>query len=245
MPESGDKPAALTVEELTAKVNALAEKVKKQAQLLTSTGQQVLDLQLHSTKSKFADLPNPQDVLKEAGLAPIPRDEDARVQPPRQHQPRQTQPQEYDVIDSEADYATNEDIMQLVGELQGQLELLEERSIRRSINLTLSSDEARLAPLPDTDGSEPSKDTFPQTLGEFKKLSNSRILELCSFYQLLPPTEQDNQQISDFLTDKIQQLNFDNSTAKTSDYSEAELDEFHDKLARYLGIQHRRVAGAW
>ena len=50
------------------------------------------------------------------------------------------------------DFATNDDLVQLVAELQGELNVIEERSIRRLVNSTKTDQDATLAPIPNADG---------------------------------------------------------------------------------------------
>lgn len=118
---------------------------------------------------------------------------------------------------------TQEDVNELVGELQGQLDFLELRTIRRGINLAIENEDGILAPLPDADGEEPA--TFPKTLKEFKQLSDSRVMELSGYYQLLPDA--------------------DEVTSRLSEFSQEELYEIYDSLARYLGIKYRKIKGNW
>ena len=119
----------LTIKDLVAQVESLTAKVKKQSQVITQTGQQVLEIQLAAQKQKIQDIPDPQAILN-GGAGNL---------------------KQVEAIE-EADYAINEDIFQLVGELQGQLDLLEERSIRRGINLTKTNANDLLAPFPDSYG---------------------------------------------------------------------------------------------
>lgn len=97
-----------------------------------------------------------------------------------------------------------EDIVQLVTELQAQLDILDERSIRRNATAFAVNENHHIAPLPGRDrtvplttrqstSEEPEDDNipkgFPGTLGEFEKQSESQILRWLLWYELLPPYE--------------------------------------------------------
>lgn len=76
-----------------------------------------------------------------------------------------------------SDYTTNDDIIQLVGELQGQLDIVEERAIRRTANSTITLDsERKLAPLRNNDGEELLD--FPTTLKQFSEIDDDLLIEL-------------------------------------------------------------------
>lgn len=205
------------VESLKQQVADLAALVKKQSQLLTKTGQQVLSLQVESTKHKVSDF-NPKN------LSGAPRS---------RHQPS---------VDT-TDFATNEDLVQLVGELQGQLEVLEERGIRRLINSQKKAGEV-LAPLLNQDGEEPSFELFPGTLAEFEKLNDEDLVKLARFYELLPPTAAERAKFEEFIEGKSDSPDAD-VVVKPSDFSKDDLVEAYDKLARFLGLSFRRGDDAW
>lgn len=138
-----------------------------------------------------------------------------------------------------SEFATNEDLVQLVGELQGQLNLLEQKSVLRTINAHQSKDEDILIPLPNVDGIMPIKDIFPHSIAEFKSLAGETILHLCKFYQLLAPTLEERAKMQAFVEGKIESPNvgadFD---APADDYPPETIEEMFSELADFLGISH-------
>lgn len=210
-----------TIEELSQKVNDLTALVQRQANLLTKTGQQVLDLQVKDTRSKLDRIPSLSA-----------------------NQTLRNQARSDQALDT-TEFATNEDIVQLVGELQGQLEFLEDRSIRRLFNATKTEKTDRLAAVPNTDGDLPSE--FPKSLEEFSGISVEKVIELMHFYDILPQTKQDQERLALFMEGKISNPNQGAAAhvPTKNDFSEAEFDAMFDDLARYLGLQERRSAGAW
>lgn len=143
-----------------------------------------------------------------------------------------------------SDYATNEDIVQLVGELQGQLDHLEDRTIARMFNSQLTKVQRKklIAPISNKDGEFPSADTYPKTVDDFLIMTKIVIIELCEFYELIVPTNEDLQQ---FLNDELQTLEQANANlsksliANIDDFSEADVKELQDELARFLGLTFR------
>lgn len=146
-----------------------------------------------------------------------------------------------------SDYVLNEDIVQLVGELQSQLDSLEDRTIARIFNSKLGAKEGKIAPLSNKDGELPTFDFYPQNIDDFTKLKAEEILSLCEFYELIVPNDESLQQ---FLNDeKLQTLEeasnlIDNKT-KPEDLSDDEIKDLHDELARYLGLVYRNNKDAW
>ncbi|ODV95829.1 hypothetical protein PACTADRAFT_49276 [Pachysolen tannophilus NRRL Y-2460] len=211
----------VTVEDLSNKVLELTEIVKKQSKLITTTGQQVLDLQVKQTKQKFDSLDGGS--VKSVRGTQIPKNFD--------------------------DFVTNDDVVQLVGELQGQLDFLEARTIRRLVNSNLGLDSI-VAPLPNTDGEEPPKEAFPKTLKDFENLKDEDLIELGNFYGLLPPSADEQKQMNDYLEGKVENLNLEKQLAsatppKVTDFKKDQLDDIYDELARYLGIKFRRNDAVW
>lgn len=200
-----------TVESLREQMEELALLVKKQSELLTKTGQQVLTLQVDNTKSKMANF-NPKNSKHQSSV-------------------------------DTSDFATNEDLVQLVGELQGQLELLEERSIRRLINSQKKQGEV-LAPLLNHDGDEPPVEIFPGNLYAFEKLGDEELVQLARFYELLPATEAERAKFDEFVEGKSETPDLD-VAVKAADFSKDDLTEAFDKLSRFLGLSIRRGQDAW
>lgn len=137
-----------------------------------------------------------------------------------------------------SDYVTNEDIVQLVGELQSQLDSLEDRCINRLFNSKVSDNTAKIEILSNKDGEIP--DSFPATLHEFKELDRSDVLRLCDFYELIVP---DNNNLDSLLNDDtmetLQQVqdNLNNDlSSKLVNLSEEEVKELKLELARFLGL---------
>lgn len=138
-----------------------------------------------------------------------------------------------------AEFATNDDLVQLVGELQGQLDELEERLIRRTFNIQLSTPEGRIAPLLNKEGDVPGGE-FPQTVAEFGEMNNKDIIQYCVFYDVIVPDGGDN--VSPSASAESAKL----ITAEVVEaYSQEEVDSMHDELARFLGLRFRKGESAW
>ncbi|GEQ69267.1 hypothetical protein JCM33374_g2938 [Metschnikowia sp. JCM 33374] len=154
------------------------------------------------------------------------------------------------------DFASNEDIVQLVCELQGQLDFIEERSMARTFNshLTSSSKETdNIAPLCNRDGT-PAPEFFPKTVGQLNAIAAADLLRLCEFYDLIVENET-NPEIdaivqSDNLTpedaEKLSSsLSNGLSSSKTIEqkldsFSATDLHDLFDELARFIGVRIRR-----
>lgn len=207
---------AQTIKELQDKIADLSLVVKKQSELLAKTGQQVLSLQVDKTKQSFnSTAPSASSKLR--NLPPT--------------------------IDT-SDFATNEDIIQLAGELQGQLELIEERSIRRLINSKKEPKEI-LAPLPNSDGEEPPLEHFPKNIDDFINISKKSLLILAKFYDLLQPTTEEISKYEQFVENNEIQPVTDVTDIDESQYSEVETNDCFDQLARFLGLTVRRNTDVW
>lgn len=153
-----------------------------------------------------------------------------------------------------SDFVTNEDIIQLVGELQSQLDFLEERSIRRTFNVQLTSDDDMIAPITNKDGELP-EDLFPKTLKDLKNLDRFQIVQLSEFYELIIPSQQQedlekflqSEQISSQDAEKLLHGKTDvgGLEDRVKALSPKQLDEVFDELARYIGVKYRKVKGSW
>jgi len=207
-----------TVEQLTQQVSELSLLVKKQSQLLTKTGEQVLNLQVKSQREGVENF-DPKSLSGKA-----------------------SQRKKTPTFDT-TDFATNEDLVQLVGELQGQLEVIEERSIRRLVNSQKKQGEV-LAPQLNNDGEEPPFELYPKDIDAFSKIDDSTLVQLSRFYEVLPPTEEERAKFEDFVEGKSEKLDTD-VKVDASAYSKDDLDEAFDKLARTLGLSVRRTVEAW
>lgn len=153
-----------------------------------------------------------------------------------------------------SDFVTNEDIIQLVGELQSQLDFLEERSIRRTFNVQLTADSDVIAPITNKDGELP-EELFPRTLKDLKNLDKFQIVQLSEFYELIVPSQQQedlqkflqSDQINTEDAEKLLQGNNDSAglADRVNALTPEQLDEVFDELARYLGVKFRKVKGSW
>ncbi|KAG7763690.1 hypothetical protein KL946_003791 [Ogataea haglerorum] len=210
-----------SLEELKNEVDQLKELVARQSKVIGRTGEQLLRFQVRQTDREL----NSIDV-------------------PRVGTDSTTS--KHGQIDT-SEFATNDDIVQLVGELQGQLNILEQRSLRRTINSGLSKDTDLIAPVLNSDGDEPPDTIFPKTLKQFRELSDDSVLALCHFYELLPPTLEEEAKLRAFMEGKIKSPNVDPSEFKPSsvDYSKEVLDSLYDDLARFLGLKFRKTEHAW
>lgn len=217
----------LTLEQLHDQVQSLSKVVEMQSQLIAKTGKQLMDIQVKDVKSKM----NADTEKSSSKVANVDMD----------------------------DYVTNEDIIQLVGELQGQLDMLEDRNIRRTINSHLSSDDedGLIAPIPNKDGDEPPDHVCPANIDELLKLSKYDIVQLCEFYELVIPMDQ-QEHLKNFLQNnnemvdiegakRLLEVGADNATLKerVDAYSEKQIDELFDLLTRFIGVRARRGKYVW
>ncbi|KAH3679680.1 hypothetical protein WICMUC_000820 [Wickerhamomyces mucosus] len=213
-----------SIEELQIKIKALEELVAKQTKLISRTGEQVLNLQVQSTSDKVARF-NPYSLT---GEQPIKK------------------PSKFSKHESTEDYATNEDLVQLVGELQGQLDLIEERSIRRLINSNKKPSD-NLAPLFNHDGEEPDLSLYPKDIEALIKIEDINLIKLARFYELLPPTQEERSKFEEYLEGKRENPDLEEveKEIKIDDYSKEELIEAFDRLARFIGVDARRGEDVW
>ena len=150
------------------------------------------------------------------------------------------------------DFATNDDLVQLVAELQGELNVIEERSIRRLVNSTKTDQDATLAPIPNADGEAPSltDEMFPHTLKEFEEMDDIRLYRLAKFYEKLPLTMKEQEDFDKVLEGKVEDLHIsklsdEDITKELKKLSKDELDDAFNDIARYLGLRSRRGTGIW
>lgn len=152
------------------------------------------------------------------------------------------------------DFATNEDIVQLVCELQGQLDFLEDRSIKRTYNSHLSEASAgseKLAPLCNKDGA-PAPQFFPVTLLDLRDITDTDLFRLCEFYELIVENEPTPELESILKSDDLTQQDAEkllNATSvapveeKLKSLSLDDITELFDEFARYIGVRIRRGLG--
>lgn len=217
----------LTLEQLHDQVQSLSKVVEMQSQLIAKTGKQLMDIQVKDVKSKM----NADTEKSSSKVANVDMD----------------------------DYATNEDIIQLVGELQGQLDMLEDRNIRRTINshLGIDDEDGLIIPIPNKDGDEPPYDFCPANIDELVKLNKYEIVQLCEFYELVIPMDQ-QEHLKNFLQNnnemvdiegakRLLEVGADNATLKerVDAYSEKQIDELFDLLTRFIGVRVIRGNYAW
>ncbi|SMN22232.1 similar to Saccharomyces cerevisiae YKL142W MRP8 Protein of unknown function [Maudiozyma saulgeensis] len=150
------------------------------------------------------------------------------------------------------DVATNEDLVQLVAELQGELNNIEERSIRRMANSGKSKSTDSIAPLLNADGDVPTvKDSwFPGTVGEFEKLSDIELFRLAKFYERVPLSGKEHEKYEQYLegkleTMKITDTNDEDLATQIKNYSPDQIDDIFNDVSRYLGLPTRRGVYEW
>lgn len=190
-----------TVEQLTQQINDLSLLVKKQSQLLTKTGEQVLTLQVRAQRESDNE--------------------------PKSLSGKVSQRRKQPTFDT-TDFATNDDLVQLVGELQGQLEVIEERSIRRLVNSQKKEGDV-LAPQLNSDGEEPPLELYPKDIEAFTKINDSDLVKLARFYEVLAPTQEEKAKFEDFVEGKSEKLDTE-VAVDPSLYSQDDLNDAFDKL---------------
>ncbi|CAN3376990.1 hypothetical protein DIURU_001995 [Diutina rugosa] len=211
--------------DIQQRIDQLEKLVEKQGALLAKTGQQLVQLQVSDVKARMKSIDDVQRQLN-------PQDKSKGV----------------DDLDL-TDYVTNEDLIQMVGELQGQLDGIEDRSIRRVYN---STTKGSIAPLSNRDGEQPTEDLlgfkFPATVAEFEKLPKIDIIQLALFYEVLVPDTRleslaqaaksdDPEAVKKALEEKTSA----SALSKIHDsISDADLKAAFDDVARYLGLPVRK-----
>jgi hypothetical protein len=214
------------LKELQEKVNSLSVLVERQAKMIAETGQQLVSLQVKDVKTRMADL-DMNTKNSKSGVS---------------HEDLQ-------------DYVTHEDIVELVGELQGQLDSIEERNIRRVFNSQLSQQDGIIAPLTNKNGELPIDINFPKTLQEFINIDSKVLIQLGIFYEYVIAKDQ-IENFENFANDnsnnveKTKQALLDqSSSAHVNDpdisLTEEELNLLFDDVSRYLGLKVRRDPNAW
>lgn len=203
-----------SIEDLQEQINDLKSQVVKQRAIIAKTAQQMLSMQVKDTKQHMDSIPDPLGLGGAGGAAAA--------------------------VDT-ADFATNEDLVQLVGELQGQLNLLEQKSVLRTVNSHQHRDSDVLLALPNLDGDMPASEVFPHSVAEFVNLGDDVVVQLCKFYQLLPPTLEERARMQAFVEGKIaspnEPLNGDYEPP-ADDYPPETLAELFVELANFIGVSH-------
>lgn len=212
------------LELLKTQVAELQELVRRQSLLISKTGQNVLELQVSKQRADVDSFGNKASSGSKVSNSQV----------------------------ENADLATNEDLVQLVGELQGQLDTIEERSIRRLANSTKTANKEFLSPLPNADGEIllAEANLFPHTLKDFEDVSDISLFKLAKFYELLPPSLKEQEAFEDFLEGKVQDFHIDEIPdeevqKELKNYSSDQLEDIFNDLARYLGLKLRRGTATW
>ncbi|CCD24035.1 Mrp8p NDAI_0C03750 [Naumovozyma dairenensis CBS 421] len=211
------------LEQLKKKVNDLEALVKKQTLLISTTGKNVMQLQLNQQRNdvqKFDETFNAKN-----NVPPI----------------------------DPTDFATNGDLVELVAELQGELNRIEERSIRRVVNSTKLDGNDTLAPMPNPDGEIPSleqKDWFPISLSDFENIPDVKLYKLAKFYERLPEKVKEEEDYENLLkrqneTVQINDLDEKEIMKELKKFSEEEINEMFNEVARFLGVRSRRGTNIW
>lgn len=136
------------------------------------------------------------------------------------------------------DYATNEDLVQLVGELQGQLNILEQKSMIRILNASKKNDGDELIKLPNFDGEYPLDTLFPKNVEALIDLSDDSLIELCKFYQLMPVTLEEEARMQAFIEGKINSPNdhLADFEPPADDYPAGLMNDLFNELTKFLGV---------
>ena len=194
--------------DLKQQVATLAEQLKKTQKVLSQTGQQVMSLQLSQRSTGINEIGDKtRELQAAAGL-----------------------PQENKQSSISGDYVGMNDLQDMTVELSGQLQILDERNIRRIANSHRTEPDQCIAPLPDSVGEFPRK--FPKTVHEFASLEWPEVIQLCQYYEIVP----EDIGADSFLKDE---------QGNPRDPSDPLLTELFDSLARFMGLRARRTDGVW
>lgn len=212
------------MDQIKQQIADLQRLVKKQSLIISKTGQNVLEMQMSKQRSDVNAI-GPKAPESKHGISQLEAN----------------------------DVVTNEDLVQLVGELQGQLDTIEERSVRRLVNASKTQSVDILAPLPNADGEIPkggSDGVFPTTLEDFETVNDVALFKLAKFYELLPPSLKEQEKFEDFMEGKVQEFHIsempdEEVERELKNYSSGQLEDTFNELARYLGLRPRRGAATW
>lgn len=197
------------MEELKTQIAELQAQMDKQRLMLAETAQQLIQLQVKETQKEIRDIPTPSNAISG----------------------------DSDGLDS-ADFATNEDLVQLVAELQGQLTLLDDKSIIRTCNSHVVEDTDPIEPLPNLDGTLP--DDFPKIVAEFTSLGDDSIVQLARFYELVPPNVEEQAKWDLYLNGQSNssELKEDEILIGAEGIDENTILGLWNQLAIFLGVSH-------
>lgn len=231
----------ITFESLQKEIELLRNQLTKTAHVVAQTGSQLLALQVEKTRGNLENLRVPQLSLSDKHSRAKSQEKAAVEKPQERNQPPQAPPEHDDLVNA----LTSEDIVDLVAELQGQLDILDERSVRRTANTFCTEDSHRIAPLPGRDGELPEEhEEFPYTLRDFKEMSTEKLYYWLKWYEILPPDEEEMKQILEHVGTCIEEVGYQPSNNQ-HDLTGQELDDYYDDLARFLGLRIRRAADVW
>lgn len=223
------------VEELRKEVEQLSSQVKKNSKAIVDTGSQLLRVQVDKERRSLKSLN-------------LDGDQPSKVS--------NTESDDEGGHEEKGEALTSDDLVELVTELQGQLDLLDERSIRRTANVLITADDEPIAPVPGRDGGYPDDELpedaeddrpgkFPATLKEFKNMSDEVLNYWLRWYELLPPDEAELQDILNRAGATMEDLGMDKPPESDIGATKEEVDKNYDTLARYLGLRTRRTPNAW
>ena len=142
------------------------------------------------------------------------------------------------------EYVTNEDIVQLVGELQGQLLTLDYKSFSRVANSSKGYNEP-LEIVPNHDGEYPNESIYPTSKLDFKNFDALKVYILAQFYELIPPV--DDEEVDEIIIKCFNGFNIDSSEtdALKKDMNvtlpeKIDKESLYNRLAIYLGVEIRK-----
>lgn len=189
----------------TDEIAEIRAQIKKMQTVIAMTGRQIVELQLDSTRRRNEDVDRRTKELRGEPTAPSNSGENG-------------------------DYATNSDIVELVQELQDQLDILDERSIRRTIN-SRAGKSTPIVSLPSIANEYPPN--FPNTLQDFAEIGISEVEALARFYELLPPDAVEMQELLQKVSMTAGEANISQQPPQVTEENVA---ENFNKLARFLGL---------
>lgn len=151
------------------------------------------------------------------------------------------------------EFATNDDLVQLVTELQSQLDFLEDRNVKRVYNSHISENDdpsTLVAPLTNKDGEHP-PEFYPKTLGELKNIDAASLLQLCEFFELIVENNDPEAMAELMKLDKLTQEDAEklfnpkpkSLEEKLKGLKKEDEVELFDELARFIGVRVRRGLG--
>ncbi|KAL6935193.1 uncharacterized protein HGUI_03080 [Hanseniaspora guilliermondii] len=206
-----------TISKLQEQVNQLTSLVEKQNKLILSTGERLMSLEVRQQKKSISKLSGSSE--NDGDSSSDEEDDDG--------------------------YARNEDLIQLVGELQGQLINLDYKSVNRVNNSSIKDNEP-LALILNADGEEPPQDIdYPKTKNDLLSFTDIQIFKLAMFYELVPPIVLHNS--DETLDKKLKELSVDENQEDSLERhmnvllpTKKEKDELFNNVAAYLGVNVRK-----